>query len=159
MSSAPLPAFPILGILIGASLFAGAGYVWLSPQHELTPIALPEIDTMVPELLIEELLFNDERLSASSIEVITASSPFAPDRSAYSRTAAPAKVAAPTYKPKFVGKTGKGASIRVLIIWTPGSAPQSISIGDETPWGILKSAATSELQFEGPDGTKTLSMF
>lgn len=161
MSAAPLPAFPILGILIGVGMLAGAGFVWLAPQNELPQISMPEIADMASDSgsVIEALEYNSERSNASSIEVALAKSGFASDRSSYSRTVTKPKAPEPTYQPKFVGKTGKGPSIRALIIWKPGTQPQSINIGDETPWGVLKSATASELHFEGPEGPKTLSMF
>lgn len=161
MSAAPLPAFPILSIMIGVGMLAGAGFVWLAPQEELPQILMPELETVESDAdpAIETLLYNSEGSNASNIEAALVNSAFASDRSSYSRTVTKPKAPEPTYQPKFVGKTGKGPSIRAIVIWKPGTAPQSISIGDETPWGVLESATASELHFEGPDGSKMLSMF
>ncbi len=159
MKSAPLPALPILFCLIGAGLLTASLVLRLQPASP-TDLVLPDVQAMPTAAAVAPLEYHGSQIVSASAAGIQQSSPFATDRSPYSRTVArAAPVRKQTYNPQFVGTLGKGPSIRALIIWTPGQQPQSVSIGDETHWGTLISATASSLEFEGPDGKKTLSMF
>jgi len=162
MKSTPLPAIPLLITLAGTILLGSAGFIWLKPEPALSQMELPAIQSTEADMPVTIIQFHSPEMASASTTGILAASPFASDRSAYSRARSAAARQAPpkpVYNPQFVGTSGKGDSIRALIIWMPGEQARSTAIGDDTPWGTLASASSSELHFEGEDGPKTLSMF
>ena len=160
MKSPPLPALPVLCILIGTGLIVASTFILISPQSTMHLPDLPEQAAPSTNIPSAPLPYHNQQTSSISVSSILSASPFASDRSAYSR--APARPPAPpkpVYAPQFVGTLGKGDEIRAMIIWTPGQPAQPTSIGDDTPWGKLVAASSSRLEFDGPDGKKSLSLF
>tara|TARA_R110001599_G_scaffold248174_1_gene448216 strand:+ start:269 stop:757 length:489 start_codon:yes stop_codon:yes gene_type:complete len=157
------PLTPLL-LLILSTVITGAGiWMYFRPVVSLTTLPDRSGTSAMPVALSEEpepvaiLPRGDSALSARDI---LARSPFSPTRAAFSR-AAPARPAptAPQYRPEFVGLLGKGEKVRAMVTWNPGETAKVHAIGDETPWGILASATSSELVFQGKDGEKTLKLF
>lgn len=157
------PLTPLL-LLILSAVITGTG-IWMYFRPIVSLTVLPDRSgiSAMPAALSEEpepvaILPRGE--SAQLARDILARSPFSPKRAAFSR-AAPARPApaAPQYRPEFVGLLGKGEKVRAMVTWNPGETAKVHAIGDDTPWGKLISATSSELVFEGKDGAKTLKLF
>ena len=157
------PLTPLL-LLILSTVITGAGiYMFFRPVVSLTTLPDRSGIAAMPAALSEEpepvaILPRGE--SAQLARDILARSPFSPTRAAFSR-AAPVRPApaAPQYRPEFVGLLGKGEKVRAMVTWNPGETAKVHAVGDETPWGKLTSASSSELVFEGKDGSRTLKLF
>ena|GEM_PF-3399886 len=157
------PLTPLL-LLILSTVITGAGiYMFFRPVISLAALpdrsgiaAIPAAPSEEPEPFA--IAPRDE--SVQSARDILARSPFSPTRAAFSR-AAPVRPApaAPQYRPEFVGLLGKGRKVRAMVTWNPGETAKVHAIGDDTPWGKLISATSSELVFESEDGSRTLKLF
>lgn len=159
--SRAIPLTPLVFALSGIGLMALSVYLMVSADTE-TPhasISLTE-KTAIPAPDIALLTYHDPVRVRGYVDIVLAQSPFVSDRSAYSRIASQDNSPAePEIRPEFVGTVGRGDGISALVVWQPGQPALSHSLGDETPWGILISATSSTLVFEGEKGRKELKLF
>ena len=156
-----IPLGPLVLALLGLMLLASSGYINFWGSSDLGTKISPELKVSIAQTeQAAPLVYHDPVLTRRFIDVVLARSPFANDRSAFIRNMRPSTARSePEHNPRFVGVTGRGDSISVLILWEPGQPAQSHSIGDNTPWGILVSATTSKLVFENDEGRKSLELF
>ena len=157
------PLTPLL-LLAASVLIAGAGnFLYVRPI--LTPAAFPDppISSGTPATAIgpaAPAVVLPPADSVGSVGRLLAGSPFSPARAAFNRHAplqpAPAE---PQYNPVFVGLLGTGETARAMVNWNAGEPAQVHAIGDQTPWGTLISASSTEIVIEGAEGERTLKLF
>lgn len=157
------PATPLLLIVLSILIAGAGGWAYFRPVVALAALPVPTETARSQDEASEDTKIILPMPSADSSRLasdVLSRSPFSPGRAAFSRAApsrqAPAK---PEYSPQFVGLLGKGKKTRAMVTWNPGEQAQIHAIGDETPWGKLVSATSSELLFEGNEGQKVLKLF
>ena len=161
MKPTPIPMMPVLGCLIGI------GTIGLALWHhfaEATPnyglVALETVDRVQMEEVVP-LRYYDTPIAIETAEIIVTSSGFSPDRSAYSRSVqrATPEPREPEYEPKYIGSLGRGDQAKIMIVWKPGTDPQTHAIGDETPWGRLTDVTNKDLIFDRSGVRISLSIY
>lgn len=155
-----LPAAPIALLVFTFAVLALAIYIWTTPKaprQSLTTSVTASKVTEAPSGAIVPLAFPSAQ---NSVSQLLATSPFAPDRSRYSRIQpTQQRTSPPTYRPKLLGIFGSGTDQYALVTWNPGQTPNRHRLGDETHWGKLMAIEPAGVRFDHSGEERILGLF
>ncbi|MEO1029489.1 MAG: hypothetical protein AAFX02_10595 [Pseudomonadota bacterium] len=159
------PLLPVILIMISIAIVIGGVLFAIMPRppvQDAFPRLVETSDVIVPSSDASiAIVHPPNQNGASDRQLILNTSPFHPERQAFSRQAIAKPKAPPkkVYNPVIVGFLGRGDSRRVMITWEPGRDPLTHAIGDQTPWGILSEIGSSSLNFIEGEQQRQLSLF